>query len=329
MTFARSDRIGNTKDKRQAGNCGSLLLAAPIPFQLDSFPMYSAQITRANPTCIVLLVDQSGSMADPFSGDSTTKKADFVAEVVNHTLHDLVIRCTKTEEVRNYYYISIIGYGRIVGPAFGGALGSRNLVPIAHVADYPLQVKSSYKRVPDGGGGWVDIPIRFPVWLHPNAEGKTPMCEALTLVKDILERWLSEHPRGFPPTVLHLTDGESSDGDPDYIGRQIMSLRTDDGPVLLFNCHISSQRRRKVEYPADESDLPDAFARTLFHISSPLPGNFLAAAAQLGVQTVDNSRGFVFNGDPSSIVQFYEIGTSLTGMTPYRWMDDRTESESV
>ncbi|HEY6247861.1 MAG TPA: vWA domain-containing protein [Pyrinomonadaceae bacterium] len=291
--------------------------------------MYSAQITRANPTCIVLLVDQSGSMADPFSGDSTTKKADFVAEVVNHTLHDLVIRCTKTEEVRNYYYISIIGYGRNVAPAFGGALGARNLVPIAQVADYPLQVKSSYKRVPDGAGGWVEIPIRFPVWLHPNAEGKTPMCEALTLVKNILEGWLTEHPRGFPPTVLHLTDGESSDGDPDYIGRQIMSLRTDDGQVLLFNCHISSQRKRKVEYPADESDLPDAFARTLFHISSPLPGNFLAAAAQLGVQTVDNSRGFVFNGDPSSIVQFYEIGTSLTGMTPYRWMDDRTESESA
>ena len=268
-------------------------------------------------------------MADPFSGDSTTKKADFVAEVVNHTLHDLVIRCTKTEEVRNYYYISIIGYGRNVAPAFGGALGARNLVPIAQVADYPLQVKSSYKRVPDGAGGWVEIPIRFPVWLHPNAEGKTPMCEALTLVKNILEGWLTEHPRGFPPTVLHLTDGESSDGDPDYIGRQIMSLRTDDGQVLLFNCHISSQRKRKVEYPADESDLPDAFARTLFHISSPLPGNFLAAAAQLGVQTVDNSRGFVFNGDPSSIVQFYEIGTSLTGMTPYRWMDDRTESESA
>jgi hypothetical protein len=58
-----------------------------------------------------------------------------------------------------------------------------------------------------------------------------------------------------------------------------------------------------------------------------LPSNFLAAAAQLGVQAVPGSRGFVFNGDPSSIVQFYEIGTSLTGMTPYRWMDERVEPE--
>ena len=104
-----------------------------------------------------------------------------------------------------------------------------------------------------------------------------------------------------------------------------MSLGTDDGAVLLFNCHISTRRSSKIEYPIDESSLPDGFARSLYHISSRLPANFLAAAAQLGVAATEGSRGFVFNGDPSSIVQFYEIGTSLTGMTPYRWMDDRTE----
>ena len=289
--------------------------------------MYSAQITRANPTCIVLLIDQSASMSDPFSGDSARKKSEVVAEVVNHTLHDLVIRCTKTEEVRNYYHIAVMGYGRQVWTGFGGPLMSREIVPISEVADHPLQIKNSYKRVSDGASGWVEIPVRYPVWIHPTADGKTPMCEALTRVKQMLERWLTAHPKGFPPTVLHLTDGESSDGEPNEIGRQIMSLGTDDGNVLLFNCHISSRRSAKVEYPADERLLPDGFARTLFEISSPLPSSFMAAAAQLGVQTIDGSRGFVFNGDPSSIVQFYEIGTSLTGMTPYRWMDEITEPE--
>ena len=266
-------------------------------------------------------------MSDPFSGDSARKKSDFVAEAVNHTLHDLVIRCTKTEEVRNYYHVSVIGYGRHVGTCFSGPLGARNLVPIAEVADYPLQVKSSYKRVSDGAGGWVEIPVRYPVWIHPTSDGKTPMCEALAKVKEILEHWLREHPRGFPPTVLHLTDGESSDGDPEEIGRQIMSLGTDDGAVLLFNCHISSRRSAKIEYPTSDNILPDGFARSLFQISSRLPSNFLAAAAQLGVHAMEGSRGFVFNGDPSSIVQFYEIGTSLTGMTPYRWMDDSSQTE--
>ncbi|HEX8472744.1 MAG TPA: vWA domain-containing protein [Pyrinomonadaceae bacterium] len=283
--------------------------------------MYSTQITRANPTCIILLIDQSGSMADPFSGDTIIRKADYVADVVNHTLHDLVIRCTKTEEVRNYYYISVIGYGRHVGSAFGGALASRTLIPIADVAEYPLRIETRFKRVPDGAGGAVEMPVRFPTWIYPLADGGTPMCQALTQAKSIIEQWLAQHPRGFPPTVLHLTDGESGDGDPTAIGREIVSLGTDDGTVLLFNCHVSARRTYKVEYPASADELPDGFARTLFNISSTLPDNFLGAAQQLGVRAVEGSRGFIFNADPSSVVQFYEIGTSLTGMTPHIWME--------
>ena len=71
---------------------------------------YTAQITRANPTLIVFLLDQSGSMADPFGGEGSGRKADFVANAVNHALHDLVIRCTKTEEVRDYYHVAVVGY---------------------------------------------------------------------------------------------------------------------------------------------------------------------------------------------------------------------------
>ena len=283
--------------------------------------VYSAQITRANPTCLIFLLDQSGSMADPFGGEQGARKADFVASVVNHTLHDLVIRCTKTEEVRDYYYVSIIGYGRHVGSAFTGTLDDRLIVPISQVADYPLRIEVGYKRVSDGAGGFVEMPVRFPVWIRPQAEGGTPMCGALARAKTIIDRWLAEHPGGFPPTVLHLTDGESSDGDPAPIGQEIMSLQTTDGRVLLFNCHVSARRGTKIEYPTDERALPDDFARMLFRISSPLPENFLGAAQQLGVRTAEGSRGFVFNADPSSVVQFYEIGTSLTGMTPHIWMD--------
>jgi hypothetical protein len=283
--------------------------------------MYSAQITRANPTCIVMLLDQSGSMVDPFSGEAGIRKADYVADVVNHTLHDIVIRCTKTEEIRNYYHIAVIGYGRTVGSALGGALAGSDIAPIGQIAEYPLRVETRYRRVPDGMGDWVEMPIRVPIWMQAKADGGTPMCEALMRVKAILQSWIAQYPMSFPPTVLHLTDGESSDGDPTAAGKEILALGTADGPVLLFNCHISSNSNSKAEYPAVVSSLRDPFSRTLFEISSELPSNFLAAAEQLGVKTAVGSKGFVFNADPSSIVQFYEIGTSLTGMTPYRWME--------
>jgi hypothetical protein len=58
---------------------------------------YEAEISRANPTCFICILDQSGSMADPFGGGEIAQnKAAFLADVTNKTLHDLVFRCAAT-----------------------------------------------------------------------------------------------------------------------------------------------------------------------------------------------------------------------------------------
>lgn len=269
---------------------------------------YTAEISRSNPTCFIFLLDQSGSMSEGF-GEGAIRKADFVADVVNRTLHDLVIRCTRMEEIRSYYHISVIGYGAAVGSAFSGLLGGRTHVPVGEVAEIPARLENRTKKVPDGAGGLVEQQIRFPVWMDPSSNGGTPMCEAFAQVRTLLEQWLAEHRHSFPPTVLHLTDGESTDGDPTAIARQIMSLGTSDGQVLLFNCHVSSRHTMKIEYPSDESRLPDDFARMLFKISTPLPDAFRKAASDIGLNTADGACGFVFNGDPVAVAQFFEIGT--------------------
>jgi len=36
--------------------------------------VYSAEISRRSPTCFIFLIDQSGSMEDPFGGDKTKKR---------------------------------------------------------------------------------------------------------------------------------------------------------------------------------------------------------------------------------------------------------------
>jgi hypothetical protein len=64
---------------------------------------YSAEISRSNPTCFIFLLNQSGSTSEGF-GEGAIRKADFVADVVNRTLHDLVIKCTRMEEIRSYSY---------------------------------------------------------------------------------------------------------------------------------------------------------------------------------------------------------------------------------
>lgn len=279
---------------------------------------YSAEISRNNPTALIFLLDQSGSMADPFGGndESALRKADFLADVVNRTLYDLVLRCAKSDDVRDYYHIAVVGYGAVVQYALGGALTGRDIVPISEVARNPIRVEQRQKKIPDGAGGLVEQSIKFPVWAEPTAEGGTPMCQALKFVESLVAAWTTDpaHRNAFPPTVLHITDGESTDGDPAEIARGLSTLGTSDGKALVFNCHISSDRSAKIEYPTSAEGLGNNFAKTLFGISSELPSQFVNAGKQVGLAMSPGARGFVFNADATSLVQFFEIGTRPSNM---------------
>src|SRR5215467_13174849 len=266
---------------------------------------YAAEISRNNPTCFVFLLDQSRSMADTFGGDDgQLRKADILVDVTNRTLRDLVIRSTKAEEIRDYYYIATLGYGTNgggVSSAFVGHLAGQTLAKISDVGEYPARVDNRVKKIPDGAGGLVDQPVRFPIWVEPRAEHNTPMCAALETVRTTLESWLRDHPHCFPPTVLHITDGESTDGDPTTVARAITALSSTDGNVLLFNCHLSSQRAGKIEYAADATHLPNEFSRVLFEMSSVMPAEFRKTASETGLNIDEGARGFVFNADPTAL----------------------------
>lgn len=271
---------------------------------------YTAEISRANPSCFVFLIDRSGSMDDPFgAGESTRKKADGVADAVNRLLQNLVIKCAKSEGVRDYYHVGVIGYGSSVGPAFSGALAGRELVPISEIADHPARIEERSKKVDDGAGGLVDQTVKFPVWFDPAAHGGTPMCEALTRARELVSGWLTQHPGSFPPIIINITDGESTDGDPTSVADSIKALDTGDGNPLLFNVHLSSHPSAPVEFPDSESGLPDQYAQLLYRLSSPLPPYMRGIAGQEGYTVSDGTRGFVFNADIVSVIRFLDIGT--------------------
>lgn len=73
--------------------------------------MYTQSITRSHRTAFILAIDQSGSMAEKllFRGRQTTK-AEAVAEVTNRLLFELIERARRSDEVRDYYDIAVLGY---------------------------------------------------------------------------------------------------------------------------------------------------------------------------------------------------------------------------
>lgn len=271
---------------------------------------YSAEISRRNPSCIVLLIDQSGSMSDPFgNGETAQSKAEGVATVTNKFLQNLVVKCARDEGVRDFFHIAVIGYGARVGNALGGQLAGRDLMPLSEAANAPLRVEERTKKVDDGAGGLLDQTIRFPVWMEPIADNGTPMCQALTRARSLLEGWLRDHADSFPPIVVNVTDGEATDGDPSIPATALRALATSDGNALLFNVHLSSNRAAKIEFPDSEIGLPDEFARRLFTMSSVLPETTRTFAQQEGYPTSENTRGFTFNADIVALIQFLDIGT--------------------
>ena len=72
---------------------------------------YTASIDRANPGCILFLVDQSRSMSRPLAGQTGQSKMHAAADAVNRVIDNISQRCSDGQEVRDYFNIGIIGYG--------------------------------------------------------------------------------------------------------------------------------------------------------------------------------------------------------------------------
>ena len=276
--------------------------------------MYEAQISRANPSAFVFLVDQSGSMGEAWGGETGKVKADAVATALNRLIQNLVLRCAKEEGIRDYYDVAVIGYGATVGSALGGMLAGEDLVPISRLGSNPIRVDDRTKKVDDGAGGILEQQIKLPIWVDPKAENGTPMTEALAYARTLLVSWVQAHPESFPPIVINISDGAPTDGDPSAAAAAITQLATSDGPVLLMNVNISAASGAPIEFPSHEEALPDQYSKLLFGISSVLPPYMRTAAAQEELHVTEGSRGFTFQGDAVATIRFLDIGTRPSNM---------------
>lgn len=269
---------------------------------------YQAEISRENPTCLLFIIDQSGSMDEVT--ESGRSKADFVADVLNKTLYTLVTSCSKADGVRRYFDVGVIAYsGSDVASGFGGALSGGIVHPINAISEHTLRVEERKKKVDDGAGGVVELKIKFPVWFDPKSAGGTPMRAALSKTVETVTDWCNAHPGSYPPTILHVTDGQSTDGAPEEAADGLRQISTKDGQALLFNLHVTTGGGLEIVFPTSETDLNDEYSRMLFRMSSPLPTHLAKFAGDKGYAIADGSRGLIFNGDPQCIVDFFEIGT--------------------
>jgi uncharacterized protein YegL len=264
--------------------------------------------TKNLPGCLIVLLDQSGSMSEQFGIDKRTK-AVAAARAVNTALESLVDQCTKGESVRDYFHVGVIGYGTNAAvELLAGGSGPAGLLTTSEL-ETKAQVEEIETEEDDGTGKLKKE--RQNKWFDQVCAGGTPMDDALKIACDKLKEWVGKYPNSFPPIVLNITDGETNVPEAaESAAQALRQICTSDGDTLLFNCHISATGAAAIEYPASDMGLPDDYSKWLFRISSDIPDSMVSNAQAAGLSVVTaGSRGFVYNATAGKLVKFLRIGT--------------------
>lgn len=279
--------------------------------------MYTQSITRTHRTAFIFIIDGSGSMAEKirFRGRTMTK-ADAVASITNGMLFELIERARRSDGVRNYYDIAVLGYSGN-DEVYSLLPGGREVISVTELAaaEPSLKTEVAEYRLPDGSNALREIAT--PAWVEPEAVGQTPMCEALRRVRDIAAEWCADpaHAESFPPVVFNITDGEATDCDDEElraVAEQIKSLRTADGNVLLVNIHIAAgDTPRTVFFPSEEeAGYPNRYAAVLYDCSSPMPAVFDEAIREAkGPGAMPPFRGMSYNASAEQLITMLNIGS--------------------
>ncbi len=265
---------------------------------------YDAEISRRKPSLFVFLIDQSRSMSRKIAGGSRSKSQE-AAYAINKQLNEIISRCTKSDGVRPYFYVGVIGYGIKSGEAL--SLIGDEPIPINELENHILRMETETQQIEDE-----EIETEFPIWFEPVAAYDTPMTKALTLAGEWIVDFIGKNPDSFPPILINISDGGATDGDPLVPAKDILDLETTNGKTLIWNCHISEKEGDTVKFPNDPENVGnDKHAVSMFNMSSQLPDTFIAIAREEFTDIPDSARAYVYNGDLDDLIKLLDIGTRV------------------
>ena len=289
---------------------------------MNAYVQYTRRFTRRYPGLFVILLDQSGSMAEEVQGYGCSK-ADFATTAINSLIYEMVQAArfdVSTGKRRKYAYLSIFGYNDSVYPLLAPEpmdipfLGDHQRGTIPIVRDVMDSHTDKLRQVTENRAFWIE----------PRNQGKTQMADAFTAARDTVRRWLAEPPEPgqaprqecFPPIIINITDAQNNGRiDPLPITQEIRREGTQQGSTLIFNCQFSTSMGQPQIFPPNimqVAHLDPPFAGQMFEMSSIIPEPLrlkVSAATGIGREALPGARGFVYNADANVLVKFLHWGT--------------------
>jgi hypothetical protein len=293
----------------------------PIPAQpkkLQAKIPYTAQITRNTPTAFIFLVDHSVSMQKMTSlyGEEMTM-AEAATRIVNNQINELVYRCIKMGDTRHYYDIAVVGYGVEAYSGWQGELEGRGFISPEELKNHPYTKIVTRKETRTRKGIQVKE-VEQVQWVSARHDGSwTHYHKAFDYAKNLLDKWMEKHHDKdcYPPTVIHITDGEFNHATKDDVmqkANELKAMFTNDGNVILFNIHFTSNiNANSVACPINKSELDgDDYAEALFDMSSLLPERYNQDIARcLNDTRAGRHVAMGVNADATTLIKLMDIGT--------------------
>ena len=267
------------------------------------------QWSSATPGLLIILLDQSGSMLNPYAAGKS--RTEFASLAVNKVIDNIIAKNYDGETPKNRCFISVIGYNHDVKELCSGWLKDLD--------ENPLRYETAKEKQYNGNGGIIEVEVKQPVWVEPiTQDGATNMLGAFKLAKDLCEKWMKDNADGPAPVIINISDGVPyyDRKDPRECMKEtvelvdsIKSLSNNDGNVLIFNAEIGEDSN-KVVFPTERGAIQQVEAQFLFDITSEIPDSYRDAARKKELLDVkEGSRACIFNAGAVDLIQLIDFGS--------------------
>jgi hypothetical protein len=242
----------------------------------------------------VLVLDRS--VADPFGG-TLINPCSRLQEAGNEIL----------KQLSNKQYLdlaidtAILSYGQgsdgqqDVRSTFDGPLSGRAVVRNNELPSGAIRVEEMETQVSNGVGGLVTVTEKTPIYFDVESTAEASPHAAFAAAGGIIGDWITQHPTGMQPILLHLTRAAQDPAEMTAAIAVVSSLQTSAGPVLIHHLVFTETPHKALAYPDGPTDIDGEKLKVLWETSSPLL-NWERLKEDKRPYLTERSRGFVVNG---------------------------------
>lgn len=309
---SQADLLHPSDAAQKAVQATDALPPAASPVAAGSGAPEEGQPTIEEPMLLCLALDVSDSMKKPIL-DHTGKAIERWTSIHNALEHFVQlgiawVKDPETQQVLPLYHLMAYGFGFKetmhglgIRKTPGGAV--RDLLAHPALTSLPSAAQLSEH--------WKDYQNHLLSWKAYTGDlfGTTPMCQALSVIRDRIKEECSRKRFTFPILLLIISDGLADDGDPLPLIEELHAMG-----VLTLCCYLADRdvlAPRKL-YAAEEAHWSDG-ARLLFRCASALySDNYVSTAmsdylSDHGWNPYEGARLFAQVNQAEALGEFLEV----------------------